>query len=68
MKKETLKELGKGIINFGNAVGALSVVNGLFGKANNDIPSLIIATIAVYIVISSYISGIILLEKGEKDD
>jgi len=26
MKKETLKELGKGFITFGNSVGALSVV------------------------------------------
>jgi len=28
MKKETLKEIGKGFINFGNGVGALSIVNG----------------------------------------
>jgi hypothetical protein len=67
MKKETFKELGKGIINFGNAVGALSVINGLFGKMENEFPSVIIALIVVYIVVSSYIGGIILLEKGSDD-
>jgi len=38
MKKETLKELGKGFITFGNSVGALSIVYGLFNKNTEDIP------------------------------
>jgi len=35
---------------------------------NNEVPGIIITIIAVYIVVSSYIGGIILLEKGAKND
>jgi len=35
MKKETLKEFGKGLIAFSNLVGGLSIVNGLFGVSAN---------------------------------
>jgi predicted membrane protein len=68
MTKETLKELGKGVITFGNSVGALSVVYGLFGKHENTISPVIITAIVMYIIIGSYVSGIILLEKGADDD
>ena len=68
MTKETFKELGKGIITFGNSVGALSVVYGLFGKHENIISPVIITAIVMYIIIGSYRSGIILLEKGTDDD
>ena len=68
MKKETLRELGKGFITFGNSVGALSVVYGLFGKQDNSLSPIIITAIVIYIVIGSYIGGIMLLEKGENND
>jgi ABC-type uncharacterized transport system permease subunit len=68
MKKETFKELGKGVITFGNSVGALSVVYGLFGKHDNTISPIIITAIVIYVVFGSYFSGIILLEKGSNDD
>jgi len=67
MKRETLKEVGKSLLSFGNLIGALSIINGFFGEATN-IPSLLIAGIAIYLVIGSYIAGIILLNKGVEDD
>ena len=30
MKKETLKEIGKGFINIGNGVIIVTIINGLF--------------------------------------
>jgi hypothetical protein len=35
MKKETLKEFGKGLIAFGNLVGGFSIINGMFGVVHN---------------------------------
>ena len=68
MKKETLKELGKGFITFGNSVGALSIVYGLFEKGTHEIPSSILAVIVAYIVVMAYAGGIIAIEKGANND
>lgn len=68
MKQKTFEELGKGFITFGNSVAALSVIYGLFGKSQSSIPTVFITIIIIYIVISSYMSGIILLEKGAAND
>ena len=68
MTKETLKELGKGFITFGNSVGALSVVYGLFEKGSHNIPTSILAAIVTYIVVMAYAGGIIAIEKGANDD
>ena len=67
MKKETLKELGKGFINFANAIGALSMINGFFGK-NFNLSLFSISLIVVYIVLFLYIAGAILINKGAIDD
>jgi len=67
MKKETLKEVGKGLITFGNSVGALSIINGLFTNFKTLPPSIVIIVI-LYVVLSSYVGGIILLEKGSTND
>ena len=63
IKKETLKEIGKGFIAFGNLVGGLSIVNSFFGVSQNA-PLGIIVFIIFYITISSYITGAILINKG----
>lgn len=67
MKKETLKELGKGFIGFSNLVGGLSIVNALFGAAQN-LPSWAIAILVTYIISVGYIVGTILIQKGADDD
>ena len=67
MKKETLKEVGKASLNLGNIIGGLSIVNGLFG-VNQNLPQSLITIIVVISFIFSYMAGILLLEKGEKDD
>jgi hypothetical protein len=64
MKKETLKEIGKGFINFGNGVGALSIVNGFFGN-NTNLSPVITSFLIGYIVILFYIAGINLLNRSE---
>ncbi len=63
MKKETLKEFGKGLIAFGNLVGGLSVVNGLFGN-NHNLPSILIAGIIIYSVLVLYIAGLRFINEG----
>jgi len=63
MKKETLKEFGKGVIAFANLVGGLSVINGMFGVAHN-LPQGIITGVAIYIVIVFYAIGLTLINKG----
>jgi len=63
MKKETLKEVGRGLLNFANGVGALSIVNGLFG-AHSSVGGAMIFIITTYIFIGSYFAGIILIDKG----
>jgi len=68
MKKETLKELGKGFITFGNLVGALSIVYGLFNKNTGDIPASLLAIIVTYIVVMAYGGGIMAIEKGADND
>jgi len=68
MKKETLRELGKGFITFGNSVGALSVVYGLFNKNTGNIPASLLAIIVTYIVIMAYAGGIMAIEKGADND
>ena len=68
MKPDTLKELGKGFITFGNSVGALSIVYGLFEKGTHEIPSSILAIIVTYIVVMAYAGGIMAIEKGAEND
>jgi hypothetical protein len=67
MKRETLKEVGKGLITFGNSVGALSIINGLFNN-NQNLPAVFITMIVIYLIVGSYIAGIIFLEKGADSD
>jgi len=67
MKNTTLLEIGKGLIGFANLLGALSVINGLFGKETNVPPGLI-AGIVLYLIIGAYIAGIRFIEKGSEDD
>jgi len=66
MKKETLKEIGKGLINFANIVGGLSVINGFFGMTHN-IPQGVITGIVIYFVIVLYIAGATLINKGSEE-
>jgi len=63
MKKETLKETGKGLIAFGNLIGGFSIINSLFG-AQHNLPTGITAYLVIYITISFYIAGINFIEKG----
>jgi hypothetical protein len=67
MKKETLKEIGKGAINLANLIGGLSVVNGFFGK-EPTLPKEFIAIIILYIFVILYSAGIIFINKGSDDD
>jgi len=63
MKKETLKELGKGSIAFSNLIGGLSIVNSFFGVAHNA-PVGITVFVIGYIVVAGYVTGAILINKG----
>ena len=63
MKKETSKEIGKGLIGFGNLVGGLSIINGLFGSTHNA-PVGVTVFIIAYTVLTVYLSGAILIDKG----
>ena len=63
MKKETLKEVGKGLIAFGNLIGGLSIVNGLFG-VNHNLHPIVTVGVVVYSVSMLYITGIRLINKG----
>ena len=63
MKKETLKETGKGFIGFANLIGGFSIINSLFGASHN-LPTGITVYVVLYITISFYIAGIKLIDKG----
>ena len=63
MKKETLKEFGKGLIGFINLLAGLSIINSFFGVTHNA-PIGITVFIVAYIVIAGYITGLILIDKG----
>ena len=67
MKQKQYEELGKGLINLGNLVGGFSIINGLFGK-NHNLELGISVFLIMYIVFGAYISGILIIGKGEKDD
>ncbi|MEA1916076.1 MAG: hypothetical protein U9N42_00950 [Campylobacterota bacterium] len=63
MKKETLKELGKGLIAFSNLIGGFSIINSFFGITHNV--SVGITTFVIfYIVVAGYATGAILINKG----
>ena len=65
MKKEALKEIGKGFINIGNGIIILTIVNGLFNsKLNTPLP----VVGGIFLMMLFYISGIILLNKGADDE
>jgi len=63
MKKETVREVGKGFINFANLVGGFSIINSLFGN-NHNLPTGVTVYIVIYVTISLYIAGIHLIDKG----
>jgi len=63
MKRETSKEVGKGFIAFGNLIGGLSIVNGLFG-ANHNLPAVVTIGVVIYSVLMLYATGIRLIDKG----
>ncbi len=63
MKRETLKEIGKGLFNFANLVGGLSIINGFFGQSHN-LPQGLITGIVIYFVFALYIAGATLINKG----
>ncbi len=65
MKRETLKELGKGLISFANLIGGLSIVNGLFGL-NHNLPTYITVGLIIYSVLVLYMAGIKLIDKGSE--
>ena len=66
MKRETLKEIGKGVINFANLVGGLSIINGFFGQ-NHNLPQGVITGIVIYFVFALYVAGAILINKGAEE-
>ena len=65
MKKEALKEAGKGFINIGNGIIILTIVNGLFNyKLNSPLP----VVGGIILMGLFYMSGIILVNKGADDE
>ena len=68
MKKETLKELGKGFINIGNGVIIVSIINSLFNFnekiGNNPLP--IIGGVILTTIF--YIAGAIFVNKGANNE
>jgi len=65
LKKEALKEIGKGFINIGNGIIILTIVNGLFNfKLNTPLP----VVGGIFLMMLFYISGSILLNKGADDE
>ena len=68
MKKETLKELGKGFINIGNGVIIVTIINGLF-NFNEKVANNPLSIIGGIILTSmAYIIGAILINKGAEDE
>ena len=65
MQKETLKELGKGLIAFSNLIGGFSIINSFFGITHNA-PIGITVFIIGYIVVAGYVTGAILINKGSE--
>jgi hypothetical protein len=63
MKKETLKEIGKGLIAFSNLIGGFSIINSLFGVTHN-VPVGVTAFLVIYTVVAGYVTGAILINKG----
>ncbi len=67
MKRETLKEIGKASLAFGNLVAGLSIVNGLYGK--EAILQQPLTTIIIFYIFSiTYVAGIMLINKGADND
>ena len=67
MNNETLKEFGKGLIAFGNLIGGLSIVNGLFGD-NHNLTTFSTVAIVIYSVFALYVAGLKLINEGTKND
>ena len=67
MTKKQYEELGKGLINLANLIGGLSFINAMFGQKHN-LPVGTLIFLLSYIFIALYISGIILVGIGEKND
>ena len=66
MKKETLKEIGKGFINIGNGVIIVTIINGLFNSKIGDNPLPVIGGIVLTFIF--YSAGGILINKGSVDE
>jgi len=65
LKKEALKEAGKGFINIGNGIIILTIVNGLFNqKLNTPLP--VIG--GMFLSVFAYVVGLILVNKGADDE
>jgi len=65
LRKEVLKEFGKGLINLANLIGGFSVINGIFGNGSK-LPLGITIFVVGYIFVSLYVGGLILIDEGEK--
>ncbi|MFK5975331.1 MAG: hypothetical protein QM493_02375 [Sulfurovum sp.] len=63
MKKETLKEFGKGLIAFSNLIAGFSIINSFFGITHN-LPLGVAIFLIAYIVVAGYTTGLILINKG----
>jgi len=66
IQRETLKELGKSFFNLANMLIALSIINLNFSP--KDVHFQFIIILIVYVIFIFYVGGIILLNKGSKDD
>ena len=67
MKRETLKEIGKGFINIGNGVIIVTIINGLFNfnEKIGDNPLSIVGGVILTSIF--YSAGAILINKGADD-
>ena len=67
LEKETLKEIGKAFFNLANMLIVLSLVNVVFNNKAN-IPIQLVFIFIVWVIFFFYIGGVILLNKGVRDD
>ena len=68
MNKEALKEVGKGLINIGNGIIIVTVINSLFNFNDKigDNPLPVVG--GIIITTLSYITGVVLISKGSDDE
>jgi len=68
MKKETLKELGKGFINIGNGVIIVTIINGLFNFSSKIANNPLSVIGGIILTTIFYMAGTILINKGAIDE